>query len=291
MTAQNKLPYRYEFQPHEVHEMIACLDEHGFAIVKNMLPPGMAEMLKAEVRRVLEPRVLADNLDTWTHTSFIEQSPVYASLLSYEPYMRIAHALYDGEPIVLNRSAGIYKRPGCGPMAWHTDWNELTHPYGANAVLNNSGANSMWFYLNGIDDVRGGLAIIPDSHTEDWAAPEGFAFTAGRKSFHPLDGEARAHMRMDDVPGAMPVLAEPGDMILFAERTYHGVYPHRGTETRLSCGMSFCKRSYKPGQAWPLPETAKRFIEFCPPDVKPVVEGYLGIDMAWRSSPPVSAAP
>lgn len=283
MTARSKLNYRYEFQPDEVPDIVKCNEQHGFAIVKNMLPSGMVEMLKAEVRRELEPK--AKDAVTYTHTSFIEYSPVYASLMTYEPYMRIARALYDDEPITLNRSAAIYKKAGCGPMAWHTDWGPLTHPYTSNEVLNNSGACSMWLYLNGIDDVRGGLAIIPESHTEDWPAPEGFEFTAKRKSFCRKGGELKPHSQMDDVPGAMPVITEPGDMIIFAERTYHGVYPHRGTETRLSCGMSFRKQSYKPEQVWELPESAKRFIEFCPPEVKPLVKDYFGIVGDWRSSP------
>lgn len=285
MTTQSKLPYRFEFDKDEVRSIVECNEQHGFAIVKGMLPPETVEMLKAEVRRVLEPVVQSTGVITYTHTQFIEHSPAYASLMTYEPYMCIARALNDDEPITLNRSAAIYKMAGCGPMAWHTDWGPLEHPYDTNAVLNNSGANSMWFYLNGIDDVRGGLAIIPDSHTEDWEAPEGFAFTGNKKSFYREGAATTPHTRMDDVPGAMPVIAEPGDMILFAERTYHGVYPHRGTETRLSCGMSFRKKSYKPEQVWPLPESAKRFIDSCPPEIQPLVEGYLGMGGNWASVP------
>lgn len=283
MTASKSLPYRFEFSPDEIQHIVACNEQHGFAIVKGMLPNGMVEMLKAEVRRVLEPKVLSSGVVTYTHNHFIEYSPVYASLMTYEPYMRLARALCDQQPMTVNRSAAIYKNPGCGPMAWHTDWGALEHPYDTNAVLNNSGASSLWFYLNGIDDVRGGLAIIPDSHREGWSAPDGFEFTAHRKSFRRMDGKPGAHTRMDDVPGAMPVIAEPGDLIVFAERTYHGVYPHRGTETRLSCGMSFRKQSYKPEQLWPLSESAKQFIDFCPPEAKPLVEAYWGMGGDWKS--------
>ncbi|TMV48707.1 phytanoyl-CoA dioxygenase family protein [Paenibacillus mesophilus] len=285
MTTHETLPYRFEFDKNEVPHIVECNEQHGFAIVKGMLPGAMVEMLKAEVRRVLEPVVQSSGVITYTHNHFIEFSPVYASLMTYEPYMRIARALNGDEPISLNRSAAIYKKAGCGPMAWHTDWGPLEHPYDTNAVLNNSGASSMWFYLNGIDDVRGGLAIIPDSHTEDWDAPEGFAFTERKKSFYKKGAAPTPHTRMDDVPGSMPVVAEPGDMILFAERTYHGVYPHRGTETRLSCGMSFRKQSYKPEQVWPLSDSAKRFIDFCPSEIKPFVEGYIGMGGDWTSVP------
>ncbi|MEF3305012.1 phytanoyl-CoA dioxygenase family protein [Paenibacillus sp. GYB003] len=285
MATKTALPYRFEFDPAETAEIAACNKRHGFAIVKGMLPPGMADMLKAEVRRVLEPVVRSSGAVTFTHDHFIEYSPVFASLMTYEPYMRIARALCDDEPMTLNRSAAIYKKPGCGPMAWHTDWDPLSHPYRTNAVLNNSGASSMWFYLNGIDDVRGGLAIIPDSHAEDWPAPDGFEFTARNKSFSRKGGASGPHIRMDDVPGAMPVIAEPGDLIVFAERTYHGVYPHRGTETRLSCGMSFRKQSYKPEQLWPISESARSFIDFCGPEVRPFVEGYWGMGGNWQSEP------
>lgn len=285
MTTNTSLHYRYEFAQDEVADIVRCNSEHGFAVVKRLLPAGMVEMLKAEVRRVLEPIVNSKGVVSYTHDHFIEHSPAYASLMTYEPYMRIARALCDDEPMTVNRSAAIYKKAGCGPMAWHTDWGPVEQLMNTNNVLNNSGASSMWFYLNGIDDVRGGLAIIPDSHTEDWSPPDGFEFTAHNKSFCKKGGEPKPHLQMDDVPGAMPVFAEPGDMIVFAERTYHGVYPHRGTETRLSCGMSFRKQSYKPEQVWPLSESAERFIQACPPECKPFVEGYWGMGGDWKGTP------
>ncbi|GGD72206.1 phytanoyl-CoA dioxygenase family protein [Paenibacillus nasutitermitis] len=284
MTAAHGLPYRFEFDQEELAEIRACNEQHGFAIVKNMLPPGMVEMLKAEVRRVLEDNARSSPDDTQVSVNFMEVSPVFATLLTYEPLMCIARELHGHEPITLNRSAAIYKKPGARPMSWHTDWVPLAHPYGADAVLNNSGASSMWFYLNGIDAKRGGLAIIPDSHKEDWEAPEGFEFTARKGSFRRIGSELPAHDRMDDVPGAMPVIAEPGDLIIFAERTYHGVYKHCGSVTRLSCAMSFRNTNYQPGQVWPLPESAGRFISSCSDEVKPLVEKYLGIDRMWISS-------
>ncbi|UVI33043.1 phytanoyl-CoA dioxygenase family protein [Paenibacillus spongiae] len=284
MNNTSILPYRYEFHQDELSEIRACNEQHGFAIVKNLLPPGMVEMLKAEVRRILDDQAKSSNEATFVSIQFIEVSPVFATLMTFEPFMRIARELHNHEPITLNRTAAIYKKPGAGPMGWHTDWSPVKHPFGADAILNNSGASSMWFYLNGIDAMRGGLAIIPDSHTENWEAPEGFTFTVNRSSFHKLGTQPRAHDNMEDVPGAMPVVADPGDLIIFAERTYHGVYPHRGSMTRLSCGMSFRKSSYKPEQVWPLPESAQRFIESSADEVEPLVEQYWGINRGWISS-------
>lgn len=285
MTAATQLPYTYEFTPDQLAEIKACNEQHGFAIVKGVLSAGMVEMLKAEVRRLLKGPLEASGGYTYTCLNFIEQSPVFATLLTYEPFMRIASAINNYEPLILNRSAAIYKLPGEGPMVWHTDWGPLEHPYSANEVLNNSGASSLWFYLNGIEPHRGGLAIIPDSHTEDWPGPEGFAFTSQKKSFYKLGSEPLGHTNMDDVPGALPVIADPGDLIIFAERTYHGVYPHRGTEPRLSCAMSFRSPRYNPPQVWPFPESARTFMEQSPKELAPYLEGYLGIDTKWRSRP------
>lgn len=284
MNNKPTLTYQYEFTVDQLAEIKACNEQHGFAIVKNVLPSGMVEMLKAEVRRVAGEAAESFGVPTYTCTNFVELSPVFATLMTYEPFMRIASELNNHEPLVLNRSAAIYKKPGSGPMGWHTDWGALEHPYTSNEVLNNSGASSLWFYLNGIDAERGGLAIIPDSHTEDWQAPEGFEFTKGRKSFYKQGTEPHSHTGMDDVPGAMPVIANPGDLIIFAERTYHGVYPHRGTVTRLSCGLNFRSPQYRIEQVWDLPPSAQKFLEQSPEEIQPYLQGYLGIDHTWKST-------
>ncbi len=86
-----------------------------------------------------------------------------------------------------------------------------------------------------------------------------------------------------DIPEAFPLFTEPGDMIIFAERTYHGVFPHLGDETRLTCGFGFRPSSYPVKPCWPLPESSREFIASCPAEVLPLVEGYTGIDHTWVS--------
>lgn len=282
------LPYRYEFNPNEWEAIQECKERHGFAIVKKVLSDEQVELLKAEVRRVIEPGFTDESRLSITDASFIEKSQAMADLLVFEPLMRIAAYLNGNRPMTLNRSAAIYKKPGAagnvansGAHAWHTDWDPLEPPYGANAVLNNSGAASLWFYLTGSTPHNGGLAILPDSHTDDWPGPEGFEFTAGRKSFYRKGTDPLPYCDMD-VPGMIPVITDPGDLVVFAERTYHGVNAHKGTEARLSCAMSFRPRGYSIGPCWPLPESARQFIDSCPADRRHLVEEYVGIDTAWR---------
>lgn len=283
--------YQFEFDKDDLQAIRECNEQHGFAIVKEVLTSELHEELKEEVRSVLEPRFVDESIRSATSGAFIEEAPALLKLLRYEPLLRIVRYLNDGESITLNRSAAIYKKPGAAAgvlhsdaMAWHTDWGPLEHPYKTNEVLNNTGAVSCWFYLTGSNPQNGGLSIIPDSHTEDWEGPEGFAFTKNRKSFYPVGTEPKAYTLMD-VPGAMAVVTEPRDLVLFAERTYHGVNPHRGEAPRLSCAVSFRKKSRVIEQHWPLSESALRFIESCPEDVRELVEGYLGLGKSWVSSP------
>jgi ectoine hydroxylase-related dioxygenase (phytanoyl-CoA dioxygenase family) len=279
---QKTLPYTYAFDKSELEKIIACNETHGFAVVKGFLTNEQVEELKSEVRRVLGPKIEQSTGYSYTHGWFVEESPVLRQFMADESYMRIANRLNNNVPITLNRSAAIYKKPGAGPMAWHTDWEPLKHPYRANAVLNNSGASSMWFYLNGIRPERGGLAIIPDSHRLDYAGPEGFEFTERLNSFYRKGTKPVGYSQMD-FQECFPLFTDPGDLVIFAERTYHGVYPHNGDEERLTCAMSFRPTTYKLPQIWPLTESAKKFIANCPAEIYPLVKDYIGINGDWVS--------
>jgi hypothetical protein len=286
MTA---LPYKYEFEPSDLQGIRTCNEQHGFAIVKGLISPETVERLKDEVRSKLGPQFTDESVPSVTDAAFVEKSPTLTQLMTYEPLMKIVRFINNDQPIALNRSAAIYKKPGAaagvknsGSMAWHTDWEPKLHPYRANGVLNTTGACSYWFYLTGSQPINGGLSIIPDSHTEDWTAPEGFEFTARRKSFHRTGTESVPYIGMD-VPGMIPVVTEPGDLVVFAERTYHGVNPHRGTEPRLSCALSFRVKDRELGPCWPLTESAKKFIDSCPDEIYDLVDVYVGIDFKWLS--------
>lgn len=282
-TMPKKLPYVYEFEKDDVEGIYNCNEQHGFAVVKGLLSPEMVDKLKAEVRLALEDETDKTPGTTSFANSFIEQSQALSGLLTYEPYMKIVRCLYGYQPITLNRSAAIYKKPGAPVGAWHTDWQPRTHPYGVDGVLNTTGASSNWFYLNGTHPDRAGIAIIPDSHTKEWEGPEEFEFTSNRKSFYRKGTEPKDCVEMD-FKEVFNLYSDPGDMIVFAERTYHGVHAHNGTETRLSCALSFRTKGQQFDEVWPLPESARTFIANCPEEVKPLVEEYIGMGRSWSST-------
>jgi len=279
LDAAPTLPYKHRFSPNDFEGIRRCYFDHGFAIVQKVIPEMMVEELKRSVLETVIPDGKIAPGATVFCTDFIERSPTCAKLLTYRPYIDLARCLY-GDDISLNRTAGLVKNIGAPAAAWHTDWCPPGSKHGGkNAALNRGAFVSAWFYLNGTHPTRGGLALIPDSHTVDWAGPEGFEFAEGKISFH-RKGTEPAHYSGMDVPGSLPLISDPGDAVLFADRTYHGVYPHNGDELRLTCGMAF-----RPGRAplpdgWTLSESAKRFIASCPPEVHPLVEFYPGLNPA-----------
>ena len=55
--------------------------------------------------------------------------------------------------------------------------------------------------------------VIADSHRPEWVGPEGFEFTEQRRSFRKLGAvEQEGNYPSFDVPGCVPIIADPGDM-------------------------------------------------------------------------------
>ena len=276
--------YRYEFNPDELQPIKACNEAHGFAVVKALLTRDYVEELKDSVRTVANPNNDLGPGQSRTVHAFIEYSPPLWKLLEHERYLKLCQHLVGSEEITVHRSAAIIRNPGSRGADWHTDWSFCEGPSRtANEVMNRGEIPSgLWFYLNGTHPSRGGLAVIADSHRSDWPGPEGFTFTEDRRSFHRQGAPPKAYAGMD-VPGIVPLCTEPGDLILFAARTYHAAFPHGGTEPRLSCAVGFrAGRSPYP-VPWPLPDSAKRFKESVPERLRPFVEYYTGFDKNWTA--------
>jgi hypothetical protein len=271
--------YRYEFSVGDHHAAASCLAEHGFAIVRGMLTPELLRGLREDVTRVLPPERIEDGGCAYC-TDFAERSPAAWRLLEHRPYLELYAAMLGTDEMTLHRSAAIVRRAGSA-VGWHTDLPRWTAVDSANAVLNrwDDFPGGMWFYLNGSRPDRGGLAVIADSHHADWTPPGGFVLSADRASLQRADGTPAPL----EVPGMVPMIGEPEDLILFAARTYHASFPHRGDEPRLSCGVGLRQRRIRVDAPWPLPEHARRFVAEAPTEIRRFLDGYVGIDHGWRA--------
>jgi len=274
-----KLSYRHVFDLHEHAAIKRCNDEHGFAIIRQAITPEKVAELKADVAANLNSKGDLKAGETRFHLMFAEVSPALRSLFDHEGLMSLYAYLLGTRDMTLNRSAALLKAVGAPLGNWHTDWKPVSATAtDANSVLNTHDyPNGFWFYLNGTHPSRGGLAIIEDSHKPDWPGPEGYELAEQRASFY-RRGEKPSHCDHMDVPGCIPLYTDPGDLIIFAARTYHGVFPHNGVEPRMSCAFIMRPRSHRMTAPWPLSDQARKFVADLPERHRGIGDGYLSID-------------
>lgn len=279
------LPYRYEFSIHELELAMQCNEAHGFCVIQDVLPDYLVASLKEAVVEAADPDGQLGPGQSFTHGAFAETGPKAWQLLEYEPFMRIQKTLIGTGELTVHRSACIIRKSGSQPVGWHTDWRgfDETPPVDSGGVLNRGDwPSGKWFYITGSRPVHGGLCVIEDSHVEGWQGPKGFKLTKDRTSFYPESEEEHRYAGFD-IPGLIPFFTNPGDMIVFAHRTYHGAFPNQTDETRLSCAIGFRRRDYKIETPWDLPDSAKEFMAALPDHLKHYTEGYTGIVQGWRA--------
>ena len=279
-----KLHYRYEFSVDELEAVSECLEAHGFAIIKDVLPGEIVEDLKTGVIEGTDPEGTLKKGESRTRHAWIESGPGAWQLLEYEPFMRIHEHLIGTDDLTVHRSAAIIRMPGSQPVAWHTDWCGFSDeaPKNSGDVLNRGlWPSGKWFYITGSRPVHGGLCVIEDSHVEDWEGPEGFSLTADRRSFYP-EGEEESRYSGFAIPGLVPLFTNPGDMIIFAHRTYHGAFPNQLDEVRLSCAIGFRDRNHRIDVPWEIPEAGQRFMDELPEHLHRYIDGYTSIDTSWK---------
>ena len=282
-----KLSYDYEFPADRLDRIVACTAEHGFCVAKEVLSPAMVDVLCSDVWRVVDPdRTLGPGESRTYHAWFDEATEAWA-LLDSPRFMNLPRALLGTDEICINRSAAIIRRPGSATVGWHTDWRGQSDdpPRDSGQVLNRgSWPSGIWFYVTGSRPTHGGLCVIEDSNHIDWTGPQGFRLTADRYSFVREDAGDDERYEGFDMPGLVPLFTEPGDCILFADRTFHGAFPNGEERTRLSCGCGFRKKSDVIDAPWELPATARAFVDALPGRHKRYVDGYTGIDSSFGAA-------
>ena len=276
------LGYRYEFASSELVTVAACLEAHGFAVIKDVLPDDLVERLKAAVGAGTDPDRGLRPGESRTRHAWIESGPGAWELLDHEPFMAIHRHLIGTHELTLHRSAAIIRMPGSNPVRWHSDWCGFSPEVSNCSDILNPGLwpSGKWFYLTGSRPEHGGLCVIEDSHVEGWEGPEGFRLTSDRRSFYP-EGEEEHQYDGFDIPGLVPLFTSGGDMIVFAHRTYHGAFANSTDQVRLSCGVGFRPRDHRIEAPWEIPEAGQWFLENLPEHLRRYTDGYTSIDIEW----------
>ena len=279
-----QLPYVHEFETDQLDSMSDCLAEHGFAVIKNVLNEKTVERLKESVFEGTDPNRDLQIGQSRTRHAWIESGPGAWQMLADEEFMSIHRHLIGTDQLTIHRSASIIRMPNSKPVAWHSDWCGFSNkqPRNSGDVLNRGlWPSGKWFYLTGSQPEHGGLCVIEGSHIEGWGGPNGFRLTGDRRSFYKIGDVERAYTGFD-VPGLVPLFTEPGDMIVFAHRTYHAAFPNHTDKIRLSCAIGFRSRQQRIKVPWEMPKAAEKFLNDLPEHLHQYTDGYTSIDNNWR---------
>ena len=274
----NKGPVRYDANGRLHPDIVASYTEHGFYIFTGVLGPeelaeieaDVADMLDrapitkgAEVDRhgrpalgtglqgrnvtwvrplsdplggtsaahgrhpakMFEPRPPAEAPE-WVVQLFLgslQFSEACLRVYGHPDMLRVAEAINGPDFTPFNEAVWI-KQPGLGgSVAWHQDgW---TH-WGTPAMDEHTHGFNFMGQLYGCNSVNG-LWVLPGSHR------------MGKIDIKAMVDEAGS----DRLPGAVPLLCDPGDVAMTSRQAVHGSFANTCSEPRVTINFGFHRRS------------------------------------------------
>ncbi len=264
-------------------QIAGALDQDGALVVRNVLSPHQRQRLLEEVRLALGADAVPGG--TAYDLAFIERSPTLRQLLLEPAFLRLCQAVVGAQQLVVHRSAAIQRSVGSPQLPWHSDFDHgHGPPQGPDGVLNRGEwPAGLWFYLTGCDPGHGGLCVVRGSHAPDWQPPLPWRLSADRHLLVDAEGMPAGM----DMPGMVAIQAEPGDLVLFASRTYHAAAALHD-RPRLSCGLTLRPRASLLQAPWKLGSPGQAMLAGLEPALEPFFQGYCGID-PLRRQPETSA--
>lgn len=208
--------------------------DQGYVALRQFISPDEVAMLREEVDRLIDaapvkrgavhdhhdrpvshPNDFAFTVRDDAHTLNRISNPLAHSettLLSYgNPQLLEAVASLYGPDFTPFAESIVIKLPDVGaPFDWHQDGSFKT------GWAPERGVN-FGLYLHTSNDENGCLQVIPASHK------------AGRADLQRMITEHGMHL-----PGAVPVHAEPGDVIVHSRNLIHGSFPNTSSAMRVT---------------------------------------------------------
>ena len=113
--------YNYHFHRDDLEAALACLDEHGFCVIRQLIDREMVGALKDSIDRHLDPDGDLAPASNRYHMAFAEDSEAVWDLVDNPDYMRFIRTVHGTADLCLHRSAAILRTPGEGMGRWHQD--------------------------------------------------------------------------------------------------------------------------------------------------------------------------
>ena len=229
----------------------ARLDEDGFVLLPGALDPALVEDLREAVDAVWA-RHRAGSASAALHLlAFLREDRRFLPLLDHRPVIDVVAEALGPNIFMYHAHLDVHPPEGDPPATW------MWHQDGGiqNRDLESSPRPRMsvkvaYFLTDVSVPGRGNFAVLPGSHLRDTIERP----TAGT-----------------DMPGAVPVLAEPGDAVVFDRRLWHMRSPNRSTITRKALFLAYTYR-------WVRPRDDLRLSTAVVEELTPVQRQLAGID-------------
>ena len=175
-------------------EQVRFFKAFGYLVLRQVFTSEEMAAISREVEQAMAQQYAHKPFDGskrhWT-MMMDEETPLHASLLEDERFLKAARQLYGDDVLGVGTDANRY----VGNTNWHPDTVSLLQ-YGIKFA----------FYLQPVGADSGALRVMPGSHRFDLNDP--------------LWGPAVRALPLEQVPAAV-LAAEPGDVIGFDLRLWH----------------------------------------------------------------------
>lgn len=229
-----------------VERDLAAIRGSGFALLPNLLAPGLV----AEMREILRPHLRREYLgrnnfeghETERVYSLVAVHEVFEDLVEHPRILAICDRLLEPN-YLLTASQAIQIHPGETPQPFHTDDAFYRIPRPRHAVS----VSTIWA-IDDFTEENGATQIVPESH--GWGDPEileqlkGIDFTTrpgGQPHLatdDPLEGKIRDRVRDVTMPS--------GSVIVFLGTLLHRGGENRSTRPRLALSNQYCEPWARP---------------------------------------------
>jgi ectoine hydroxylase-related dioxygenase (phytanoyl-CoA dioxygenase family) len=211
----------------------ARLDDDGYVRLPGALDPALVEDLRNAVDDVWDRRRPGSAAAALHLLAFLREDRRFVQLLDHRPVIDVVaealgpnifmyHAHLDVHPPEADRSSA---------WMWHQDGGVQNRDLETSPRPRLS-VKVAYFLTDVSVPGRGNFVVLPGSHR--------------------LDAIERPPAG-NDVPGAVPILAEPGDAVVFDRRLWHMRSPNRSSITRKALFLAYTYRWVRPRDDLRLP--------------------------------------
>lgn len=224
-------PLRMERQPDqdEIAEGLRLqFDCLGYIILRQVLQPSEVDDMKCALaqleQQTYDDSAWMDALSMPTKSEFaqavrlsgiVRLSPAFDRVIGHPKVWPFLQAFVNN-PMLVNTWA-INKHQGKGHVGWHSGVDAFQH-FNYNNKTFTSMLNMIWA-LDDNNTETGCPIVLPGSH---------------KRVFNPQE-----HYELLDLPGSVPVILEPGDVLIFSEATLHGGLPRKIPGSRRNLYINY----------------------------------------------------